>query len=192
MYTNRKVEKNVMSFLSKSSDLVGKFQSDLFSQEMYCAIFEYGLASPIEDLFYIAFNAMAHSALEDINPNPEYNQKENKIIPARGIYILPQARIGKFRVDFLIYQNGIAPENYEVPVVVELDGHDFHDKDKTQRAYEKSRDRFLVKSGYKVLHFTGSEVVKDPYFVAYEALSMIGAYGYDPLPYDKRNPLGVE
>lgn len=55
-------------------------------------------------------------------------------------------------------------------LIVELDGHEFHDKNKNQRAYEKSRDRYLVRQGYKIFHYTGSELVADPKKVASEVM----------------------
>jgi very-short-patch-repair endonuclease len=107
-----------------------------------------------------------------------------------GIYIHPQDQVEKYRVDFVIYQHGIGPDEIFGPVIVELDGHDFHDKDKHQRSYEKARDRFLVKKGYRVLHFTGSDVVADPFKVAYEALEMVGCFSLRN-GYNKNDPLGA-
>jgi uncharacterized protein DUF559 len=43
-------------------------------------------------------------------------------------------------------------------VVVECDGHDFHEKTKEQAARDKSRDRDMLAQGYRVLRFTGSEI----------------------------------
>ena len=111
-----------------------------------------------------------------------------------GLYITPQAKIGTYRVDFLIEARclGRSGDVY-APVIVELDGHDFHDKDKRQRSYEKARDRFLVKRGYRILHFTGSDVVADPFKVAYEALEMVGVFaGSGADGYDPKNPIGIE
>jgi len=56
---------------------------------------------------------------------------------------------------------------------VECDGHEFHDKDKKQRSYEKARDRYLQKEGYAVLHFTGSDIVSSPVFAATEVVSFL-------------------
>jgi hypothetical protein len=61
---------------------------------------------------------------------------------------------------------------------------------KHQSAYEKARDRFLVRAGYRVLHFTGAEVVADPYKVAHEALSLIGVFSDQN--YDAANPLHLD
>lgn len=47
-------------------------------------------------------------------------------------------------------------------IIVELDGHDFHEKTKEQAKKDKERDRNLMKVGNLVIHFTGSEVYNDP------------------------------
>jgi len=61
--------------------------------------------------------------------------------------IKPQVTIGKYRVDFLLGD-----------VVIELDGYGFHSK-KKQRQHDTTRDRFLTTSGYRILRFTGTDVV---------------------------------
>jgi len=189
---NRKLTKNVTDFLRIASADYGKIKEQEFSQDLFCQLIEREMTSPIEHLFYLACSVLCPAHWETINPEPRTDHNGVDHLGC-GIFVAPQIQIGKYRVDFVISQYGIGPEGFYPPVVVELDGHDFHDKDKTQRAYEKARDRFLVKAGYRVLHFTGSEVVADPYKVAYEALDLVGlsvcsgSEGYDP-----KNPLGFE
>jgi hypothetical protein len=66
-------------------------------------------------------------------------------------YLVPQFRIGKYTADFLVcYKNK--------SVVIECDGHDFHEKTKAQAAHDKKRDRFIQSQGYSVLRFTGHEI----------------------------------
>lgn len=177
----RVIAQNVMDFLEKASVSYGKMQEDFFSQDMFTQLVEGKINSPIEDLFFIAFNLQCAAEVTTVNPNPVM-EVDGSISEGYGVVIKPQAKIGNYRVDFLI---SISPANGLPDVVVELDGHDFHDKDKHQRAYEKSRDRFLVQNGYKVLHFTGSEIVADPNKAAFEALftlgGVLGRGGYDPL-----------
>jgi very-short-patch-repair endonuclease len=76
-----------------------------------------------------------------------------------GAYICPQMRIGQYRVDFAIL---IICTQGELRVVVECDGHDFHEKTKEQAAGDKARDRYLNDQGYRVLRFTGSEIWNKP------------------------------
>ncbi len=48
-------------------------------------------------------------------------------------------------------------------LVVELDGHDFHERTREQARRDRSRDRYLLASGYTVFRFTGSEIFRNPY-----------------------------
>jgi very-short-patch-repair endonuclease len=79
--------------------------------------------------------------------------------PDADVLIAPQYQIGRHRVDFAILINGVA--NEEIKIVVECDGHDFHEKTKQQAARDKSRDRDLQIDGWKVFRFTGSEIWRD-------------------------------
>jgi hypothetical protein len=47
-------------------------------------------------------------------------------------------------------------------VLVECDGHDFHERTKDQAARDKKRDRNLATAGWTTLRFTGSEIYADP------------------------------
>lgn len=47
-------------------------------------------------------------------------------------------------------------------VIVELDGHDFHERTPEQAQRDKSRDRDLQRLGWHVLRFTGREVLRNP------------------------------
>lgn len=185
-----KLPQNVMNFISQAAVWTGKFHEDSFSQELFCNCLEIGLQSPIEQLFWIAVKAMVPAHFIDLNPDPEMNALGNPV-DAHGIYVQVQRQIGSYRVDFLISQHGIGPDEHLGPVVVELDGHDFHDKDKIQRSYEKKRDRYLTKAGYRVVHFTGSDVVADPFAVAHEVLEMVGLFIGEDSQYNKADPLGL-
>ena len=72
------------------------------------------------------------------------------------IFYHSQANIGKYRVDFLCSMVGTKQE-----YIIECDGHDFHEKTKEQVKYDKQRERYLVSKGYKVLRFSGSEIISD-------------------------------
>jgi very-short-patch-repair endonuclease len=188
-----KIKENVFEFLNFASDDYARIQNDYFSQEMYMNIIDMEITSPIEQIFYIACHVLCAAAHTQINPEPWRDSKGNDQAGI-GIYMSPQVKIGKYKVDFLFSFNNQGPKEFYPDLIVELDGHDFHDKDKNQRAYEKARDRYLVKNGYKVLHFTGSEVVKEPYKVAHEALEMIGAFIGSGVSeeYDPSNIFGID
>jgi hypothetical protein len=63
--------------------------------------------------------------------------------------------------------------NREINLIVEIDGHNFHEKTKEQAQNDKSRDRVLKKYGYEVIHYTGSEVYQDVYKVTRELAEFI-------------------
>ena len=46
-------------------------------------------------------------------------------------------------------------------VVVELDGHDFHERTKSQVATRNARDRAIQRAGFQVVHYSGSEVIRN-------------------------------
>lgn len=188
MAKDREFVKNVADFLERASDLYGRMKAERFSQDMFSQIIEgYATHSPIEDLFYIAMHVMGEASYVEVNPEPEFDEKKGEWKLGYGIHVHTQYKIGKYRVDFLVSSTDGPQPNQ---VIVELDGHDFHDKDKHQRAYEKARDRYLTRCGYRILHYTGSEIVADPFKAAHEVLSVLGGLALDE--YDSKNPVGME
>ena len=61
----------------------------------------------------------------------------------------PQVRLGRFQVDFLV-------EIGQNKIIVECDGRDYHNPYK-----DRERDKGLNTHGYKIFHFTGSEIYHD-------------------------------
>jgi very-short-patch-repair endonuclease len=47
-------------------------------------------------------------------------------------------------------------------IVVECDGHDFHEKTKRQVSRDKERDRYFTKKGFFLLRYSGSDLVRKP------------------------------
>jgi very-short-patch-repair endonuclease len=78
-------------------------------------------------------------------------------------YVGSQVKIGKYTCDFLIETSINDKNNHNTThtvskIVIECDGHDFHEKTKEQAARDKKRDRFIVSKGYKLLRYSGSEI----------------------------------
>lgn len=86
-------------------------------------------------------------------------------------YLAPQHPIGNYRADFVLARIAMGwVKDLENPgkvitileklplVVVEIDGHDFHEKTKEQASRDKERDRFMTAHGYRVFRFTGSDI----------------------------------
>lgn len=70
-----------------------------------------------------------------------------------------QAQVGKYRADFLIHMVDI--EDAPQKIVIECDGHDYHERTKEQAAHDRARDREMTAAGYHVFRFTGSEIHKN-------------------------------
>jgi very-short-patch-repair endonuclease len=151
------VPDNVASFIDRAAVLYGHLKCDEFSDFMWMACRE-NVESPIEQLFMVAINLVAEFNLVRLSIAGTFDDRTDDLL------VIPQWQIGTYRADFALRQHPI-----DKIVVVELDGHEFHDRDERQRRYEKRRDRFFTASGYSVLHFTGSEIVKDPCAGALEA-----------------------
>jgi hypothetical protein len=62
-----------------------------------------------------------------------------------------EVAIGPYRIDLLL-------EPTAGLVAIECDGHEFHDRTKQQAAYDRARDRELLKHGIVTIRFTGSEI----------------------------------
>lgn len=80
-----------------------------------------------------------------------------------------QVRIANYRVDFFIIRPTITGFVY---IVVECDGHEFHERTAEQASNDRQRDRFFTSKGYAVLRFTGTEIHNDPFKCGYEVIRM--------------------
>lgn len=122
------------------------------------------IESPIEADFLCAFLSGRHRCQVF---DPDYPDGPPVVCVGDDVEwydIRPQFKIGRYRVDFLIEQTvpwlpmglGVAGR-----VVVECDGHDFHERTKEQAKRDRARDRHLQQQGLVVLRFTGSEIFQD-------------------------------
>ena len=112
--------------------------------------------SPIEEVMQVAltFIAVDGMLIEWMRPDELAQEREN--LSVRSWW---QKKIGRYRVDCLIQINiGKTTRS----VVLEFDGHDFHERTKAQAQKDKARDRWLAASEYTVLRFTGSEIWAHP------------------------------
>lgn len=91
------------------------------------------------------------------------------------VALCQQHLLGDYRADFFL--TGYHENSPVRSVVVEVDGHEFHERTKEQARHDRSRDRAVQRRGHKVLRFTGSEVYADPFRCAQEAIE--AALGVD-------------
>lgn len=134
--------------------------------------------SPIEALFYAAFAAqteLSEIVLPFRRERPRLTPEEALSVilkrPMGDISLFPQAQFPAWRVDFLI---GIRNDEESAKwLIVECDGHDYHERTKEQAARDRSRDREFQAKGYMVFRFTGSELYRSPLEKAGEAFKWL-------------------
>lgn len=81
-------------------------------------------------------------------------------------WLLQQASVAQYRVDFVVL-------HAEHIVIIECDGHAFHERTQAQARHDRKRDRFMLDAGFHVRRFTGSEICSDPNACAEEVLQLL-------------------
>jgi very-short-patch-repair endonuclease len=111
--------------------------------------------SPIELAFLIGLMGFSYSV-----PRYDFGDTQlyiNRELALPVIRVELQAPVGEYRADFLL--TVIAHDGAVLGrVVIECDGHAFHERTKEQAAHDRSRDRAMTLAGYTVMRFTGSEI----------------------------------
>lgn len=123
--------------------------------------------SPIEGLLLVGLQiqTMGHPdiAFSVAAEVPDYQKLE-----AGQVVCVPQVEIGPYRADFALFIG----RKREV-VVIECDGHDYHERTKEQARRDRARDRWMTTSGFTVLRFTGSEIHNDTFAVCDEIVEYL-------------------
>lgn len=61
----------------------------------------------------------------------------------------------------------------EIIIAIEINGHEWHEKTKEQASRDKERARYLLKNGYNLIEYTGSEIYTKPDECAKETLDIL-------------------
>jgi len=77
----------------------------------------------------------------------------------------------KYRADFIFDAFCSYPSD-GAHVLVEIDGHEFHEKTAEQAQKDKYRERRFAEAGYSILRFTGTEVFNNPTLCLRETLDV--------------------
>ena len=113
--------------------------------------------SPIEQIMLAALMWAEYGyekrLVEVVEPGTHYEGTQSNVV------IIPQHQIQRHTVDFGIVVHFVA--NEEIKIVVECDGHEFHEKTKEQVSRDKSRTCDLEIAGWRVLRFPGSDIWRD-------------------------------
>lgn len=122
-----------------------------------------GIESPIEILLLAALLSEAFLHCQNI----KLQSDDDVTFGGDGpdiMRIFPQYQIDKYRVDFYIEYWDYAYASVR-KLIIECDGHDFHEKTKEQATNDKRRDRHLQKMA-PVFRFTGSEIHREAHICA--------------------------
>lgn len=128
--------------------------------------------SPIEEIFLQSWMIYASPwrirSLEEFTTMPDKVPFNATSASWQVNFIFPQQKIESFRVDFVLGRYSWGRDESVDPaqefmrklplIVVECDGHDFHERTADQAGKDKSRDRRLTALGFRVLRFTGREL----------------------------------
>ena len=137
--------------------------------------------SPIERLFMTAlvmatkFGTHEYEQTFIYDGGREFKPETATKDPA--LHVEAQKQLPEWRVDFLVYAwcpgwdyGGVKRAAEWVKLIVECDGHDYHERTKEQAAKDRSRDRWAQEKGYTVFRFTGSELYRDPWACAEQVI----------------------
>jgi very-short-patch-repair endonuclease len=151
-------------------DLIKKGIVDRITAELDCEFQDVVGDSEIEKLFYYGLYHCINAGLWEHKHLRLFSAKEEdraSVFSDKATLVIePQAQLDGWRVDFLLYSFdfGIHPGHRAGwnMLIVECDGHDFHERTKEQAAKDRSRDRWAQSKGVKIFRFTGSELWRDP------------------------------
>lgn len=137
--------------------------------------------SPIEQAFGAALETVIGGALDAYGART----KDGLIgaIPGWKAVIGCQINFGWCRADFALLslahhsfiEMGWADAAKRVAqnvMIVELDGHNFHERTKAQAARDRSRDRRMIEVGWLPIRFTGSEIYRDATGCAWQLMEI--------------------
>lgn len=134
--------------------------------------------SPIETKFLEALVDGSPAYGMPVVYTPYYLFQETKGVYQNGLHICPQHEIElskKYCADFLLItrdRNTGAPRK----LIIECDGHDFHERTKEQAAKDRARDRDMTAAGFPIMRFTGSEIHKNAAACAQQACLFLARY----------------
>lgn len=151
--------------------------------------------SPLEKEFYTAFVSRFTPDGAYINGKPFVFGEWRRPQGILDLRLFPQEWIEaeghRYRADFVIEVwtslRSLDCRKF-LSLVVEIDGHEFHERTKEQAERDRSRDRRITRTGYQVLRFTGREVNRDPFVVVSEILSSISS-GLDTMFQPSASPM---
>lgn len=121
----------------------------LIKERFYPTIMCSEIKSPIEQVFITAFDL--YVMLENKEPVFLFSQMP--------IEIGTKKYIADFYFEEDVYVNKF---NTDKKIIIECDGHQFHQKTKEQVKHDNEREYDLKMAGYEILRFSGSQIYNEP------------------------------
>jgi len=154
------------------------FESEQALTETIDNLIEDYVESPIEEILLRAMVGQYINMGYDIEFVCDKSLKAKfacgiRTTPINTLVLVPQHPVGPYRVDFLVIASWSTPwtDPTQSTVIIECDGHEFHEKTKEQVAKDKKRERYIQSNSFsKVLRFSGSEIYNDPFECAAEII----------------------
>ena len=164
-----------MILYSKTEELIENYLKLTKDTILHCLSSLY-LESPIEQIFATGLITHGHNPVFSARFNETLSLLQSGNLPPletwqdSGFVWTSQFSFNQYRADFafVFYSELISYKK----VIVECDGHEFHEKTKEQAAKDKKRDRYFQQNGWQILHFTGSEIYENPRKCIYELLNI--------------------
>lgn len=131
------------------------------------------LDSPLEAVMLAALMA----ADKAISHYPESSAEMLRIMRNEGVLKLDvraAVPVGAYRAD-LVMSAQLRPGEAQQPakVVIECDGHMYHERTRAQAMHDRQRDRYMQREGFIVARFTGDEIIRSPFECAFEVYDLV-------------------
>lgn len=121
----------------------------LIKEKFYPTIMCESIKSPIEQIFITAFDFYM-----------SINNKEQVFLFSQAPIFLESK---KYIADFLFEEDEFVNKfNTKKKIIIECDGHEFHQKTKQQVKHDNEREYDLKMAGYEVIRFSGSQIYNNP------------------------------
>lgn len=147
---------DVQRFLNTAANIVATDAAEYLKSYVLMRLRHYQITSPIEQLLFIATHAMSTVLGLD-----------------GGLIIQPQHPVGPYRVDYFLWTIDRETRAVQKRAALECDSWQYDDRTPEGSTVEKQRDRYLQRQGILTLHYSGQEIVADPFLVAAEALATV-------------------
>jgi very-short-patch-repair endonuclease len=139
--------------IKRRMDWYKKRVAATFEQGIKGDLNRHTITSPVEQIFLMEWRYL------------EIDQKH-------GVTIKPQTELtisgSVYRIDFVVTW-----ADQTQKLAIEIDGHEFHEKTKQQAARDRARERSIIREGYTIMRYTGSEVFANPRKCVHEVAALI-------------------